>query len=69
MLPFLSLMVGSYIITKMIIYLLDSDPNQPSRFGLVLNKLFAAGTIIVTIVCLVLIWVSSVGLDINELIK
>ena len=69
MLPLLSLMVGAYIITRMTIYLLDQDPNQPSNFGLVVNKLFASATIIVTVICLILILVSSVGLDIEQLTK
>jgi len=68
MLPLMALMIGAYIITRMMIFLLGDDPNQ-SKFSLVVNKLLASGTIIITIVCLILIWISSVGLDMEQFIK
>jgi len=67
MIPLLSLMVGAYIITRMTIYILDSDPNQSSKFGLVVNKLFAMGTIAIAVICIFSIFVSSI--DIDQLIK
>ena len=67
MIPFMALMIGAYIVTRMTVYLLDNDPNQPSRFGLVINKLFAAGTIAIAVICILLIFAS--GIDLNQYLK
>jgi len=66
MIPFMALMIGAYIITRMMIFLLGDDPNQ-SKFSLVVNKLFAAGTIVVAIVCILLIFAS--GIDLNQFLE
>lgn len=67
LLDLMILMVGCYIITRMTIFLLRDDPQQ-SKFGTVFNKIMAAGTIIVTIICIFLALTSFVGtLDLDQL--
>lgn len=62
------LMVGCYIITRMMIFLLRDDPKQ-STLAIVINKILAAGTIIITIICIILAMTSFVStLDLEELI-
>jgi len=66
MIPLMALMIGAYIITRMMIFLLGEQPNQ-SKFSLVVNKLFAAGTIVVSVACILLIFAS--GVDLNQLLE
>ena len=67
LLDLMILMVGMYIITKMMIYILRDDP-QTYKLGILINKLLAAVTVIVAVVCMALAMFSFVdSLDINTL--
>ena len=67
LLDLMILMVGMYIITKMMIYLLRDEQNS-SRFGTVINKLLAAATVIVAVIVMFLAISSFVNtLDISTL--
>ncbi|MDH5467472.1 MAG: DUF2393 family protein [Candidatus Aminicenantes bacterium] len=69
MIPLMSLMIGAYIITRMMIFLLNKNPDQ-FKLGNIINKVLATITIIITAVCVVLIFSSSTSfLDIEEEIK
>lgn len=56
----MSLMIGYYIVTRMMIFLLRSDLQQ-SNVGMVINKVLAVGTIFVTITCVILIFSTSLS--------
>ena len=53
------LMVGMYIITRMSIYILREDKDA-YKLGVLINKILAAATLIVTIVCMFLAILSFV---------
>ena len=63
MFPMASLMVGAYIVTRMISLIATDDPNA-DKTGRILSKVLAVITIVVTIYCVYSILVS--GLDIPE---
>jgi len=67
LLDLMILMVGMYIITRMSIYILRDDKDA-YKVGILINKLLAATTIIVTIICVLLAILSFVDtLDISTL--
>ena len=68
MIPFMSLMIGAYIVTRMLIVLLREE-NVDSRFSAILIKLFAAATILITIACVILIFLPSFETSLNELLQ
>lgn len=69
MIPLMSLMIGSYIVTRMIIFMLSKNHNQ-YKPGIVINKLLAALTIIITVICVILIFRSSINpLDMESILK
>ena len=69
MLPLMSLMIGAYIITRMMIFLLRDDP-QHYKFGIVINKVLAVGTIIITGICIILMFLPSAGsLNMENILK
>lgn len=69
MIPLLSLMIGAYIITRMMIFLLNKNPDQ-FKLGNKINKVLATITIIITVICVVLIFSSGTSLlDVEEEIK
>jgi hypothetical protein len=69
MIPLMSLMIGSYIVTRMMIYMLSKNHNQYNP-GIVINKLLAALTVIITVICVILIFRSSINpLDMESILK
>jgi len=60
MIPLMALMIGFYIVTKMMIFILDKNPNQ-YQLGVAVNKPLAAATIFVTVVCVILILFPDIG--------
>ena len=61
------LMVGMYIVTRMMIHILRDDPHS-YKLGVFVNKVLAAGTIVVAIIVMFLAITSFVDtLDINIL--
>jgi len=60
MIPLMALMIGFYIVTKMMIFILDKNPSQ-YQLGVAINKPLAAATIFVTVVCVVLILFPDIG--------
>lgn len=60
MIPLLSLMIGVYIITRMMIFLLRDNP-QLSNVAAFFTKILAAITIFITIICIILIYISSIS--------
>lgn len=61
MIPLMSLMIGAYILTRMMIFLLSQNHNQ-YKLGNIINKFLAISTIVITIVCVTLIFSSSINL-------
>jgi hypothetical protein len=59
MIPLIALMIGAYIVTQMMIFLLRNDPQQ-SKTGMVFNKILAALTIFITVICVISIYISSI---------
>ena len=69
MIPLMSLMIGSYIVTRMMIFMLSKNHNQ-YKPGIVINKLLAALTVIITVICVILIFRSSINpLDMESILK
>jgi len=69
MIPLMSLMIGSYIVTRMMIFMLSKNHNQ-YKPGIVINKLLAALTVIITVICVILIFRSSINpLDLESILK
>jgi len=69
MIPLISLMIGSYIVTKMMIFMLSKNHNQ-YKPGIVINKLLAALTVIITVICVILIFRSSINpFDMESILK
>ncbi len=69
MIPLMSLMIGSYIVTRMMIFMLSKNHNQYTP-GIVINKLLAALTVIITVICVILIFRSSINpLDMEGILK
>ncbi len=69
MIPLMSLMIGSYIVTRMMIFMLSKNHNQYS-IGIVINKLLAALTVSITVICVILIFRSSINpLDMESILK
>ncbi|NQT81048.1 MAG: hypothetical protein HQ555_11745 [Candidatus Aminicenantes bacterium] len=69
MIPLMSLMIGAYIVTRMMIFLLRDDPQQ-YKFGIVINKVLAVGTIIIAVICIILIYLPSVeSLNMENILK
>ncbi|TET68640.1 MAG: DUF2393 domain-containing protein [Candidatus Aminicenantes bacterium] len=60
MIPLIALMIGAYIVTRMMIFLLNKNPDQ-IKLGNIINKVLATITIIITVVCVVLIFSSSIS--------
>ncbi len=58
MIPFISLMIGAYIITRMMIFLLNKNPDQ-IKLGNIINKILATVIIFITVVCVILIFSPS----------
>ena len=65
MIPLMSLMIGCYIVTRMMIFLLRDDPQQ-SKAGIIINKVLAAGTVLVTITCVIFIFLSGISPLLDE---
>jgi len=62
-------MIGSYIVTRMMIFMLSKNHNQ-YKPGIVINKLLAALTVIITVICVILIFRSSINpLDLESILK
>ena len=69
MIPLMSLMIGSYIVTRMMIFMLSKNHNQ-YKPGIVINKLLAALTVIITVICVILIFRSSINpFDMESILK
>ncbi len=69
MIPLMSLMIGSYIVTRMMIFMLSKNHNQYIP-GIVINKLLAALTVIITVICVILIFRSSINpFDMESILK
>ncbi len=69
MIPLMSLMIGSYIVTRMMIFMLSKNHNQYTP-GIVINKLLAALTVIITVICVILIFRSSINpFDMESILK
>lgn len=69
MIPLMSLMIGSYIVTRMMIFMLSKNHNQ-YKPGIVINKLLAALTVIITVICVILIFRSSIDpFDMESILK
>ncbi len=69
MIPLMSLMIGAYIVTRMMIFLLRDDPQQ-YKSGIIINKLLAAATIFITVICVILIFLPSISpLDMESILK
>lgn len=69
MIPLMSLMIGSYIVTRMMIFMLSKNHNQ-YKPGIVINKLLAALTVSITVICVILIFRSSIDpLDMESIFK
>jgi hypothetical protein len=65
----MSLMIGSYIVTRMMIFMLSKNHNQYQP-GIVINKLLAALTVIITVICVILIFRSSINpFDMESILK
>jgi hypothetical protein len=65
----MSLMIGSYIVTRMMIFMLSKNHNQ-YKPGIVINKLLAALTVIITVICVILIFRSSINpFDMESILK
>ncbi len=60
MIPLMSLMIGSYIVARMMIFMLSKNHNQ-YKTGIVINKLLAASSVIITVICVILIFRSSIN--------
>jgi len=62
MIPLMSLMIGAYIITKMIVLYARDDPKDSEKytFGEVFIKIFSIGTLIITVYCVYSIMVAGV---------
>lgn len=65
MIPLMSLMIGCYIVTRMMIFLLRDD-SQQSKAGIIINKVLAAGTVLVTITCVIFIFLSGISPFLDE---
>ncbi len=69
MIPLMSLMIGSYIVTRMMIFMLSNNHNQ-YKPEIVINKLLAALTVIITVICVILIFRSSINpFDMESILK
>ncbi len=69
MIPLMSLMIGSYIVTRMMIFMLSKNQNQ-YKPGIVINKLLATLTVSITVICVILIFRSSINpLDMESIFK
>lgn len=69
MIPLMSLMIGSYIVTRMMIFMLSKNHNQ-YKPGIVINKLLAGLTVIITVICVILIFRSSINpFDMESILK
>lgn len=69
MIPLMSLMIGAYIVTRMMIFLLRDDP-QHYKFGIVINKVLAVSTIIITGICIILMFLPNVeSLNMESILK
>ena len=58
MIPLMSLMIGSYIFTKMMVLFGRDDPNDDKTTKIIL-KVFAIATMIVTVYCVYMIMQSG----------
>lgn len=69
MIPLIALMIGAYIVTRMMIFLLNKNPDQ-IKLGNIINKVLAIITIIITVVCVVLIFSPNTDfVDFGEEVK
>lgn len=69
MIPLMALMIGAYIVTRMMIFILDKSPSQ-YQLGVAINKPLATATIFVTVVCVVLILFPDIApLDMENTFK
>ncbi|MFA5014722.1 MAG: hypothetical protein WC549_04175 [Actinomycetota bacterium] len=55
MIPAIGFMIGFYIITRMLSFILRKEPRNENLF----IKIFSGITIIVVIACMILLWQSS----------
>jgi hypothetical protein len=60
MIQLIALMVGAYIVTRMMIFLLREDP-QLSKAGMAFSKILAVITVSITIICVLMIYISSIS--------
>lgn len=68
MIPLMALMIGAYIFTRMWEIMLK-EHKEDSRGAIILLKLLAAATIILTMACVVLIFLKGQGIDFSQYLK
>lgn len=62
MIPLLSLMIGAYICTRMLVLALRDDPHE-SKSATTIIRLVAIATIVITIFCVGSIFMTGLGMD------
>lgn len=68
MIPLMALMIGVYIVTRMIVLLVRND-NRDTKTGKIIIKIFALATFFLTIICVTMIFIlGSEFLEIKDVL-